>query len=62
MVMEGEFLCNPVDIFFKILVCLQKWRIRLRPTDQDKRTTMVNAWGDSFREKLRNRPRMEDLM
>jgi hypothetical protein len=65
MVMEGEFLRNPADIIFKILVCLQKWRIRLRPTDQDnqdKWTTVVKAWGDSFREKLRNPPRMENLM
>jgi hypothetical protein len=65
MVMEGEFLCNPADIFSKILACLQKWRIRLRLTDQDsqdKWMTVVRAWGDNFREKLRNQPMMEDLM
>jgi len=64
-VMEGRFMRQPANILFKINSFLQKWRVLLKDIDRcnlEKLALQVKTCVESFLEKLRSSPFVEDLL
>jgi hypothetical protein len=65
MATGGVYINKPADIFYKILANLHRWRTRLQCADQDQQAewvSLVKAWVEEFREKLKDRPPEEDFI
>lgn len=63
--MEGKFPRLPSDLLFKTNFFLQKWRVLLKATDQDKLQELVSqvkGWVEAFLEKTQIRLPEEDFM
>ena len=51
MMIEGVFPTQPSELIFKILSCLQRWRVLLRDADRsrmDAQRTLMDSWLGAF--------------
>jgi hypothetical protein len=58
IVVDGAFPKSTTEIFFKILVVLQKWRARLKQSEKaelDNQVAQVKGWLEEFVKKIKAR-------
>jgi hypothetical protein len=58
MVIEGVFVRNPMEVFYKLCMLLQKWKARLKSADQEsleEGVKKIRRWIEDFSKKAKER-------